>query len=211
MNEFEKSVSEAKEVISAGIKCDECESKGARHKKGCSKDGKPAPRTAQDNFLTEVMENFSLAIQRMDGLEKIVTAFQNQLATLEESIKKGSNVEFERELKNSAPKEKLVLSAAQQATYGTDAPARMVETVNKVLGVDFTVLALMDGKLPQTFITIVVPKRLAEKNASGDLDFRSRMIPNVVIEHELKRFCEAVKRNIFRQFASQASAPEFFI
>ncbi len=195
--------------------CDSCDSKANKHKKNCLKHGKEQlkspeqPSEPQDDFTKEALETFKLGISRIGQLETIISALSLKVETLEESLKKNTNVEFERELKKTSS-ERVELSATEQTLYGASAPNRLHEIVGKVLGVDFMVYAKSDERLPQTFITVHVPSRLAENSKPKDL--RSRMIPNVAIEHELKKFCELIKKNIFRQFqAMQSGSPEFLI
>jgi hypothetical protein len=161
----------------------------------------------------DVYTHLNYAHERMDRHEELIKGIYNKVdRALDElrdmkAVTEGKDIEFEkalREAKDEVPE----LNKSQMEIYGNIAPEGIREIVVQVLGTDFGSYTRADSILPNTFFTVLVPKRLS----GYDWDFRSCTISNSSAEADVKRWCERIKSNIHRTFSvKNAGTPKFLI
>lgn len=171
-----------------------------------------AAKTSQTR-IKDIYRHLNYAHERMDRHEELLKGVYNKIDRLLDEVKdvklrtEGKDIEFERALR--AAKETIPeLTKSQAEIFGTIAPQALRDIVEQVLGTDFGAYTRSERALPTTFFTLLVPKRLS----GMEMDFRSQSISNASPEADVKKWCEKVKSNIFRQFTLQnTGTPRFLI
>lgn len=165
----------------------------------------------KDKFQ-ELLEIINFSNGRVDKLEAIAAAIYSKLDSLNKEFAEvkdlatGKNPEFEKKLRTECGKS-VTLNESQRTVYGEPISDRLHEIVKSVLGADVASFIKPDPAIPASLFTLLLPKRLS----GFDMDFRSCTVMNAAIEADVKKWCEKVKSNLYRQYASQSKGTPNFL
>lgn len=154
-------------------------------------------------------------LKRIEAYEESLTQFNSKMDAVVarvdtvEAVMKGEDAGFEKSLKGAvAGSEPKILSKSESEIRGTLASTEIQDMVHRVLGSDCHAYIKSDNVLPQSFLSLLVPERLSGVKD----DYRSRQINNASAGSDVKKWCETVKSNLFRQYVREdKGTPDFRI
>lgn len=169
--------------------------------------------TANPSRLNEIWVHVKYVHERLDKLEDLTKAFFIKLTDMDkkmvefQDILAGKNPEFEAEVRKSTAKP-VTLSESQSSMYGTPVTDQLLDIVHATLGRDFGAFLKANRGMGSQLFSVLVPSRLS----GVDFDFRSTTIYDISGDSDVKKWCERVKSNLFKTYASQnKGTPALFI
>jgi hypothetical protein len=162
--------------------------------------------------VRDAMELYRASTIRIDKHEDLIKAIYRKMEYLELAMKRvedlatGKDVNFEEALRKETVN-KVLVTEEMRDLYGDEAPADIQTIVSNVLGRDVVCFMKPNRAIPSSLFTVLVPKRLS----GNENDFRSCTIYNASAESDVKKWCERVKSNLFKTFASQSKGVPMFL